>query len=112
MGSGVIYYEYEKREKFKDHDMKADAELGTIKIRRYRYPSTKIAQTKSKHESGVIQGPIHARTAFWPSKGVSQAANHALTKLQHGQGMNFTCGPRHHQVMTRAQLGSIPTSTP
>ncbi|MED6184681.1 hypothetical protein PIB30_049829 [Stylosanthes scabra] len=37
MGSGVIYYEYEKREKFEDYDMKADAELGTFKIRRYHY---------------------------------------------------------------------------
>ncbi|MED6124272.1 hypothetical protein PIB30_057384 [Stylosanthes scabra] len=37
MGSGVIYYEYEKREKFKDYDMKADAELETFKIRRYHF---------------------------------------------------------------------------
>ncbi|MED6120626.1 hypothetical protein PIB30_022597 [Stylosanthes scabra] len=37
MGSGVIYYEYEKREKFEDYDMKADAELGTFKIRRYHF---------------------------------------------------------------------------
>ncbi|MED6163780.1 hypothetical protein PIB30_083335 [Stylosanthes scabra] len=37
MGSGVIYYEYEKREKFEDHDMRADAELGTFKIRRYHF---------------------------------------------------------------------------
>ncbi|MED6160483.1 hypothetical protein PIB30_051804 [Stylosanthes scabra] len=37
MGSGVIYYEYDKREKFEDHDMKADAELGTFKIRRYHF---------------------------------------------------------------------------
>ncbi|MED6225507.1 hypothetical protein PIB30_094402 [Stylosanthes scabra] len=35
VGSGVIFYEYEKREKFEDFDMKADAELGTFKIRRY-----------------------------------------------------------------------------
>ncbi|MED6187993.1 hypothetical protein PIB30_081742 [Stylosanthes scabra] len=37
MGSGVIYYEYEKREKFEDYDMKADAKLGTFKIRRYHF---------------------------------------------------------------------------
>ncbi|MED6195936.1 hypothetical protein PIB30_042549 [Stylosanthes scabra] len=37
MGSGVIYYEYEKREKFEDYDIKADAELGTFKIRRYHF---------------------------------------------------------------------------
>ncbi|MED6124269.1 hypothetical protein PIB30_057381 [Stylosanthes scabra] len=37
MGSGVIYYEYEKREKFEDYDMKADAEMGTFKIRRYHF---------------------------------------------------------------------------
>ncbi|MED6173227.1 hypothetical protein PIB30_057346 [Stylosanthes scabra] len=37
MGSGVIYYEYEKREKFEDHDMRADAELGTFKIRHYHF---------------------------------------------------------------------------
>ncbi|MED6197077.1 hypothetical protein PIB30_053356 [Stylosanthes scabra] len=33
MGSGIIFYEYEKREKFEDHDMIANAELGTFKIR-------------------------------------------------------------------------------
>ncbi|MED6131961.1 hypothetical protein PIB30_014862 [Stylosanthes scabra] len=37
MGSGVIYYEYEKCEKFEDYDMKADADLGTFKIRRYHF---------------------------------------------------------------------------
>ncbi|MED6144904.1 hypothetical protein PIB30_019873 [Stylosanthes scabra] len=37
MRSGVIYYEYEKREKFEDYNMKADAELGTFKIRRYHF---------------------------------------------------------------------------
>ncbi|MED6171542.1 hypothetical protein PIB30_041605 [Stylosanthes scabra] len=37
MGSGMIYYEYEKREKFDDYDMKADAELRTFKIRRYHF---------------------------------------------------------------------------
>ncbi|MED6107653.1 hypothetical protein PIB30_016096 [Stylosanthes scabra] len=37
MGSGVIYYEYEKREKFEDYDMKADDELGTFKIRRFHF---------------------------------------------------------------------------
>ncbi|MED6138665.1 hypothetical protein PIB30_076514 [Stylosanthes scabra] len=37
MGSGIIFYEYEKREKFEDYDEKADAELGTIKIRRYHF---------------------------------------------------------------------------
>ncbi|MED6145309.1 hypothetical protein PIB30_023891 [Stylosanthes scabra] len=37
MGSGVIYYEYEKREKFEDYDMKAYAELGTFKIRCYHF---------------------------------------------------------------------------
>ncbi|MED6171455.1 hypothetical protein PIB30_040898 [Stylosanthes scabra] len=37
MGSGVIFYEYEKREKFEDHDMRDDAELGTFKIRRYHF---------------------------------------------------------------------------
>ncbi|MED6206532.1 hypothetical protein PIB30_027756 [Stylosanthes scabra] len=36
----------------------------------YRYPSTKLAQTKSKHESGVIQAQFHVRTAFWPRLGV------------------------------------------
>ncbi|MED6149219.1 hypothetical protein PIB30_060373 [Stylosanthes scabra] len=35
MGSGVIYYEYEKREKLEDYDLKADAKLGRFKIRRY-----------------------------------------------------------------------------
>ncbi|MED6222253.1 hypothetical protein PIB30_062521 [Stylosanthes scabra] len=37
MGSGVIYCEYEKCEKFEDYDMKADAELGTFKIRHHHF---------------------------------------------------------------------------
>ncbi|MED6213588.1 hypothetical protein PIB30_094871 [Stylosanthes scabra] len=37
MGSGVIYYEYVKRDKFEDYDLKADAELGTFKIRCYHF---------------------------------------------------------------------------
>ncbi|MED6124519.1 hypothetical protein PIB30_059648 [Stylosanthes scabra] len=37
MGSGIIHYEYEKREKFGDYDLKADADLGTFKIRRYHF---------------------------------------------------------------------------
>ncbi|MED6148459.1 hypothetical protein PIB30_053389 [Stylosanthes scabra] len=37
MGSGVIFYEYEKREKFEDYDTRADAELRTFKIRRYHF---------------------------------------------------------------------------
>ncbi|MED6148182.1 hypothetical protein PIB30_050701 [Stylosanthes scabra] len=37
MGSGVIFYEYEKREEFEDHDTRVDAELGTFKIRRYHF---------------------------------------------------------------------------
>ncbi|MED6169531.1 hypothetical protein PIB30_022158 [Stylosanthes scabra] len=37
MGSGVIYYEYDKREKFEDYDINADAELRTFKIRRYHF---------------------------------------------------------------------------
>ncbi|MED6185050.1 hypothetical protein PIB30_053236 [Stylosanthes scabra] len=37
MGSSVIFYEYEKHEKFEDHDMRADAELGTFKTRRYHF---------------------------------------------------------------------------
>ncbi|MED6176693.1 hypothetical protein PIB30_090680 [Stylosanthes scabra] len=37
MGSGVIYYEYEKCDKLEDYDLKADAELGTFKIRRYHF---------------------------------------------------------------------------
>ncbi|MED6173296.1 hypothetical protein PIB30_058036 [Stylosanthes scabra] len=37
MGSGVIYYEYEKREKFKDHDMDADTELETFRTRHYDF---------------------------------------------------------------------------
>ncbi|MED6218069.1 hypothetical protein PIB30_023604 [Stylosanthes scabra] len=37
MGSDVIYYEYEKREKFEDYDMKADTELGTFKIKCYHF---------------------------------------------------------------------------
>ncbi|MED6186769.1 hypothetical protein PIB30_069905 [Stylosanthes scabra] len=44
MGSGVIFYEYEKREEFEDHDMRADAELGTFKIRRYHFDNESFAK--------------------------------------------------------------------
>ncbi|MED6153123.1 hypothetical protein PIB30_098540 [Stylosanthes scabra] len=37
MGSGAIFYEYEKRKEFEDHDTRADVELGTFKIRRYHF---------------------------------------------------------------------------
>ncbi|MED6165132.1 hypothetical protein PIB30_096664 [Stylosanthes scabra] len=37
MGSGIIYYEYEKHEKFEDYDLKANAELGIFKMRRYHF---------------------------------------------------------------------------
>ncbi|MED6161626.1 hypothetical protein PIB30_062548 [Stylosanthes scabra] len=37
MGGVVIYYEYEKGEKFKNYHPKVDAELGTFKIRRYHF---------------------------------------------------------------------------
>ncbi|MED6152301.1 hypothetical protein PIB30_090641 [Stylosanthes scabra] len=37
MGSSIIYYEYEKREKFEDYDLKADAKLGTFNIRYYHF---------------------------------------------------------------------------
>ncbi|MED6188447.1 hypothetical protein PIB30_086063 [Stylosanthes scabra] len=43
MGSGVIYYEYEKHEKLEDYDMKADAELGTFKIKRYHFDNESFA---------------------------------------------------------------------
>ncbi|MED6209304.1 hypothetical protein PIB30_053359 [Stylosanthes scabra] len=37
MGSGVIFHEYEKCEKFEDYDVRADAELGTFKAKRYHF---------------------------------------------------------------------------
>ncbi|MED6161652.1 hypothetical protein PIB30_062760 [Stylosanthes scabra] len=37
MGSGIIYYKYEKHEKFEYYDRKADVELGTLMIRRYHF---------------------------------------------------------------------------
>ncbi|MED6123979.1 hypothetical protein PIB30_054666 [Stylosanthes scabra] len=50
MGSGVIYYEYEKREKFEDHGMRADAELGSFKIRRYHFDNDASKSEKSSAE--------------------------------------------------------------
>ncbi|MED6180656.1 hypothetical protein PIB30_012254 [Stylosanthes scabra] len=37
MGSGIIFYEYEKCEKFEDFNVRADAELGTFKARCYHF---------------------------------------------------------------------------
>ncbi|MED6164111.1 hypothetical protein PIB30_086585 [Stylosanthes scabra] len=61
MGSGVIFYEYEKREKFEDHDTRANAELGTFKFdpdRPYEIPiealmADKIASASKSEESSV-----------------------------------------------------------
>ncbi|MED6148650.1 hypothetical protein PIB30_054972 [Stylosanthes scabra] len=39
MGSGVIYYEIEKREKYEDSDEKADSDSAVVKMRRRRDPS-------------------------------------------------------------------------
>ncbi|MED6207682.1 hypothetical protein PIB30_037984 [Stylosanthes scabra] len=58
MGSGVIYYEYEKREKFEDYDMKADAELGTFKIRRYHFDNESFVHpllSASKDEKSTAE---------------------------------------------------------
>ncbi|MED6162131.1 hypothetical protein PIB30_067440 [Stylosanthes scabra] len=43
MGSGVLSYEYEKREKFEDYDMEVDAKLGTFKIKRYHFDDEAFA---------------------------------------------------------------------
>ncbi|MED6174049.1 hypothetical protein PIB30_065220 [Stylosanthes scabra] len=37
MGSGVIFYEYEKCENYEDYDEKADTKLRTIEIKRYHF---------------------------------------------------------------------------
>ncbi|MED6151432.1 hypothetical protein PIB30_082427, partial [Stylosanthes scabra] len=37
MGSGVIYYEIEKREKYEDPDERADSDLAVAKTRRYHF---------------------------------------------------------------------------
>ncbi|MED6197178.1 hypothetical protein PIB30_054236 [Stylosanthes scabra] len=37
MGSGVIYYEIEKREKYKDSDERADADLAIVRTHRYHF---------------------------------------------------------------------------
>ncbi|MED6115837.1 hypothetical protein PIB30_094524 [Stylosanthes scabra] len=51
MGSGVIYYKYEKREKFEDYDMKADVELGTFKIRRYHFDDESLIRLDVRRRS-------------------------------------------------------------
>ncbi|MED6206488.1 hypothetical protein PIB30_027145 [Stylosanthes scabra] len=37
MGSGVIYYDIEKREKYEDSDERADSDLAVMKTRRYHF---------------------------------------------------------------------------
>ncbi|MED6200744.1 hypothetical protein PIB30_088260, partial [Stylosanthes scabra] len=37
MGSGVIYYEIEKREKYEDFDERADSDLAIVKMCRYHF---------------------------------------------------------------------------
>ncbi|MED6139079.1 hypothetical protein PIB30_080507 [Stylosanthes scabra] len=37
MGSGIIYYEIEKREKYEDSDERADSDLAIVKMRRYHF---------------------------------------------------------------------------
>ncbi|MED6148301.1 hypothetical protein PIB30_051875 [Stylosanthes scabra] len=55
MGSGVIFYEYEKREKFEDYDMEAGAELGTFKIRRYHFDDESFGREVIYREISFVQ---------------------------------------------------------
>ncbi|MED6224299.1 hypothetical protein PIB30_082685 [Stylosanthes scabra] len=50
MGSGVIYYEYEKHEKFEDYDMRSEAKLGTFKIRRYHFDDESFFDSDRPYE--------------------------------------------------------------
>ncbi|MED6109579.1 hypothetical protein PIB30_034986 [Stylosanthes scabra] len=52
MGSGVVYYEYEAHEEYNDIDVKATAELGTIKIRGYHFKDEKF--TRSVHSGRFV----------------------------------------------------------
>ncbi|MED6121873.1 hypothetical protein PIB30_034191 [Stylosanthes scabra] len=66
MGSGVIYYEYEKRETFEDHDMRADAELGTFKA----LMADKIASASKSEESSAERRRLSRRPSplYFPRK--------------------------------------------
>ncbi|MED6200828.1 hypothetical protein PIB30_089061 [Stylosanthes scabra] len=67
MGSGVIYYEYEKREKFEDYDMKADAELGTFKIRRYHFDDESFVHPLHSVSKGEKSSTERQRSSRRPS---------------------------------------------
>ncbi|MED6160136.1 hypothetical protein PIB30_048563 [Stylosanthes scabra] len=69
MGSDVIYYEYEKREKFKDYDLKVDAELGTFKIRRYHFDGESFVHPFHSvrfHPDRPYEVPVEALMADQP----------------------------------------------
>ncbi|MED6171053.1 hypothetical protein PIB30_037058 [Stylosanthes scabra] len=63
MGSGVIYYEYEECEKFEDYGMKADIELGTFKIRRYRLDDE--ASVHPLYRVGWVKDTIKRESEGW-----------------------------------------------
>ncbi|MED6219232.1 hypothetical protein PIB30_033938 [Stylosanthes scabra] len=89
MGSGVIFYEYEKREKFEDHDMRADAELGNFKIRRYRFDNESFVH------------PLHS-VRFDPDRPYEipiealRADKIASTSKSEESSAERRCSSRHH----------------
>ncbi|MED6199556.1 hypothetical protein PIB30_077051 [Stylosanthes scabra] len=66
MGSGVIYYEYGNHEKFEDNDLKADAELGTFKIRKDFRSRISLFQTVASNAAllteDVLVNPLSSFT--------------------------------------------------
>ncbi|MED6203915.1 hypothetical protein PIB30_004044 [Stylosanthes scabra] len=106
MGSGVIYYEYEKREKSEDYDMKADAELGTFKIRRYHFDSESFVHPLHS----VRFDPNHPRPSpYYSPKTMSVAQRERSTSSLKGT-RSFRRGTASSSVRKPRSWELIPTS--
>ncbi|MED6222254.1 hypothetical protein PIB30_062522 [Stylosanthes scabra] len=83
MGSGVIYYQYERREKFEDYDTKANAELGTFKIS-VRFdpdrPYEILSSTKDKKSSTRRSSSSRRPTPHYSPRSIPVAQRYPSVK--------------------------------
>ncbi|MED6188016.1 hypothetical protein PIB30_081930 [Stylosanthes scabra] len=64
MGSGVIYYEIEKREKYEDSDEKADSDLAIVRTQRYHFEDEPFIH--SLHSVRFdLDRPYESRESTW-----------------------------------------------
>ncbi|MED6209859.1 hypothetical protein PIB30_058751 [Stylosanthes scabra] len=88
IGSDVIYYEFEKREKFAYYDLKVDSELGTFMIRRYHFDEESFVhplQSARFDPDLPYEVPIEALIADQPlsSSGIGKSSTRGSHPSRH-----------------------------